>query len=407
MTVGPIRRAVRLALVTVAALAGMLTAAPVASSEPALPEGFQDEVVFDGLEQPTTFRFAPGADERVFVAQRTGKIVVFSNLADKTPEDFADLRTFVYDRGDRGLLGMALDPEFGDDRPYVYALYTYDHIFEDPAPPPKWGEAGTSGDPCPDKNGGDACLVSGRLVRLTAEGNKAKGPVGNPEQKVLAEGWCQQFSSHSIGDLEFGSEGALYVAGGDGASYSNADYGQFGTPTPNPCGDPPGGVGVALTPPTAEGGSLRSQNMTLLNGKILRIDPETGQGLPDNPLASSPNENTRRIVATGYRNPFRFALDPQTGEIYADNVGSSEIEELDRIPTPAPTVFNSGWPCYEGPDRQFQFEPLGLNVCNALYAGEPGSTSPPFFHYSHGQSVVPNDECPIDYGSALGGISFY
>ncbi len=398
-----------LKLAATLALVGSILAfwAGTAHAEPALPNGFVDSVALGNLEQPTNFRFA--ADGRVFVAEKPGKILVFENLEDTTPEVFADLRTEVYDSGDRGLLGIALDPQFTEGRPYVYALYTYDHILGDPESAPKWGEPETTGDPCPDLNGGDACLVSGRLVRLTAVGNQAESVAGDPIETVFAEGWCQQFSSHSVGDLVFGPEGDLYVSGGDGASFTSADYGQLGT-TKNPCGDPPGGYGVELTPPTAEGGSLRAQNPDLVNGKILRVDPETGQGLASNPLGESADENTRRIVAEGFRNPFRFTFDPQTNDLYTGNVGSSEIEEIDRFPTPPTAIYNSGWPCYEGPERQFQFKGLGLEVCERLYGEEEAgeaSTSEPLFYYSHGQSVVPNDECPISSGSAIGGISFY
>jgi glucose/arabinose dehydrogenase len=391
----------------------LLALAATAAAEPALPEGFQDSIEIGNLEQPTSFRFA--ADGRVFVAERSGRILVFDSIDDPAPEVFADLRTDVYDSGDRGLLGMALDPKFTAGRPYVYALYTYDHILGDSNPPPKWGKPNTTGDPCPDLNGGDACLVSGRLVRLKAIGSQAEEASGKPVQLTLAEGWCQQFSSHSIGDLQFGPEGALYASGGDGASFSSADYGQLGD-SPNPCGDPPEPAGTALSPPTAEGGSLRAQNNEVLNGKIIRVDPDTGQGWPGNPLlgneasSGSAAENEGRIIAKGFRNPFRFDFDPVHGELYTDNVGSSEIEELDRFALPAASPFNSGWPCYEGPERQFQFKGLGLNVCEALYEAEDDGdepTTPPFFHYSHGQSVIPDDECPIEYGSALGGISFY
>jgi glucose/arabinose dehydrogenase len=376
-----------------------------APAEPTLPSGFQDTIVFDGLEQPTTFRFSP--DGRVFVAEKGGLIKVYDSLEDKEPEVFADLRTDVYDHGDRGLLGLALDPDF-PDTPYVYALYTYDHILGDVEPPPKWGTPKTVGDECPDLKGADDCLVSGRLVRLTAaEGeNHALPTAGSPEEKVLVEGWCQQFSSHSIGDLQFGPEGALYASGGDGASFTGLDYGQLGTP-PNPCGDPPGPAGTELTPPSAEGGSLRAQNLSNLSGKIIRVDPTSGEGWPDNPLAASLNPNTRRIVGYGFRNPFRFTVDPDTGEIYSDNVGSSDFEEIDRFAAPPKTPYNSGWPCYEGPVHQFLFAPLGLTVCENLYASEPGSTSQPFFYYSHKLEVANGDECPYANGSALGGIDFY
>ncbi|HEU4944490.1 MAG TPA: PQQ-dependent sugar dehydrogenase [Solirubrobacterales bacterium] len=380
----------------------VLTATGVA--EPALPPGFQDTVAFEDLEQPTAFRFAP--DGRVFVAEKSGQIEIYDDLEDTEPTLFADLRTYVYDHGDRGLLGLALDPEFAAGRPYVYALYTYDHILGDPSPPPKWGTPDTSGDSCPDTKGADDCVVSGRLVRLTADGDQAEEAAGEAVQDVLAEDWCQQFSSHSIGDLQFGPEGALYASGGDGASFSGSDYGQFGTPA-NPCGDPPGGFGTALTPPSAEGGSLRSQNLHNLSGKIIRIDPDSGEAWPDNPMASSPDADTRRIVAYGFRNPFRFAIDAVTGEIYSGNVGSSEIEEIDRFAAPPKATYNSGWPCYEGPERQFLFKNLGLNVCEDLYDAEPGSTSEPFFYFSHAQEVVPGDECSFAAGSALGGIGFY
>ncbi len=413
----PPRIAGRLALALACAVGLAAALAGSASADPALPPGFQDEVVFSGLEQPTNFRFAP--DGRIFVAEKPGKILVFKNLEDTTPEVFADLRGDVYSTGDRGLLGLALDPGFENGRPYVYALYTWDHVLGTEWNPadPEYGKPEDSNDPqCPLQNGNKSCLVSGRLVRLTEDPldpNHAIREGGVPKEEELLQGWCQQFDSHSIGELQFGPEKALYVSGGDGASYESIpDYGQLGK-SPNPCGDAPTPVGVSpeeedgTANPEAQGGALRSQNLKLLNGAILRIDPDTGAAFPGNPLSASADENTRRTIAKGFRNPFRFTLDPQTGQIYTGNVGSSEIEEIDRFPALPGSLFNSGWPCYEGIQRQFQFKDLGLNVCDALYAGEPSSTSKPFFNYSHGQSVVPDDECPIESGSAIGGISLY
>ena len=98
-------------------------------------------------------------------------------------------------------------------------------------------------------------------------------------EQVLIEDWCQQYPSHSVGSLDFGPDGALYVSGGDGASFNFVDYGQDGSPL-NPCGDPPGGIGGALTPPSAEGGALRSQDLRTPAGSDQpgRCSPASGPG---------------------------------------------------------------------------------------------------------------------------------
>ncbi len=128
-----------------------------------------------------------------------------------------DLSSEVDDYWDRGLMGMVVDPQF-PTRPYVYALYAYDHQLGGP-PGPKWGDA------CPSPNPGgntDGCMISGKLVRMTtnAGGTAVTGTT------TLVEDWCQQFPSHSLGSLAFGPEGALYVTGGDGASFNGPDYGR-------------------------------------------------------------------------------------------------------------------------------------------------------------------------------------
>jgi len=388
-----------------AALLILISIPGSADADPALPAGFQDSVAFPNLDKPTAVRFAPNG--MVFVAEKAGRIQVFEDLEDETPELFEDLRTETYDHGDRGLLGLAVDPEFPVE-PYVYALFTYDHVIGSSEPVPEWGEPNKSGDSCPlvPANESDDCVVSSRLVRYTADittDGEGMHAVADGEEALIAEDWCQQFSSHSAGDLRFGPEGALYAGGGEGASFSSADYGQLGNP-PNPCGDP-----------VKEGGSLRSQDLrtpetgsdpTGLNGTIIRIDPDTGQGWPGNPLAGSSSENEERIVALGFRNPFRFALDPTTGEMYVANVGSSEFEELDRFDPTSGGLFNSGWPCYEGANKHFLFKTFNLPICNGLYAA-PQEVSPPLFYYSHRQAIAPDDECSYSSGSAIAGPAFY
>ena len=372
-------------------------------SAAALPTGFQESLAFSGLTNPTVVRFSP--DGRVFVAEKSGLVKVFDGFSDTSPTVFADLRTNTYNFWDRGMLGMALDPQFPAD-PYVYVLYAYDANIGGTAP--KYGTPGATFDPCPTPPGAtaDGCVVSARLSRLTAAGNVMTGP-----EQVLLEDWCQQYPSHSIGQLEFGADGALYVSGGDGASFNFADWGQDGSPL-NPCGDPPGGVGASLTPPTAEGGALRSQDLrtagdpVTLDGTILRMNPDTGAALPDNPLFTHPDANARRVIAQGLRNPFRIAVRPGTNEVWLGDVGWGTWEEIDRIADPLGTVENFGWPCYEGTARQPGYDGANLNICESLYGEGVGAVAPPYFTYNHNAQVVPGETCPTG-SSSIAGLAFY
>jgi glucose/arabinose dehydrogenase len=392
------------ALVCLLALCGATAAHAVT-----VPPDFQESVVFDELVFPTAVSFAP--DGRVFVAEKSGRIVVYSDLDDSTPTLFADLSTNVYNFWDRGLLGLVLDPAFPAE-PYVYVSYTHDAVIGGDAP--LWGTPTVFSDPCPSPPGSttDGCVVSGRVSRLEAAGDTMVGG----SERVLVEDWCQQFPSHSVGDLAFGADGALYASGGEGANFFVDDYGQFGgqfeDDLANPCGDPPVGAGEEQEPPTAEGGSLRSQDIrtrsdpTGLSGTVIRIDPETGAARPDNPLALDPEANVRRIVAYGLRNPFRMAVRPGTNDVWVGDVGSGVAEEVNRIPAPAAgPVRNFGWPCFEGDGRHGGWSALGLDLCEDLYAEE--SDIDPAYHYVHWEEVVPGDGCGDGPSSSLSGLAFY
>ena len=192
------------ALVAFALLApsGAPPPAPEEARAAVLPSGFSETVAFSGLTEPTVVRFA--GDGRVFVAEKSGVIKVFDNLSDTTPTLFTDLSTTdgtpnnvlatrVHNFWDRGLLGMALHPDF-PNTPYVYVLYAHDAAIGGTAP--RWGTAGGVSDGCPTPPGatGDGCVISGRLSRLQAAGNVMTG-----SEQVLVEDWCQQYPSHSIG----------------------------------------------------------------------------------------------------------------------------------------------------------------------------------------------------------------
>ncbi|MGH3876093.1 MAG: PQQ-dependent sugar dehydrogenase [Actinophytocola sp.] len=380
------------ALTLVAGALTGLIAAPTAVA--AVPTGFTDTVAIGGLTNPTVAAFAPNG--RVFIGEKSGVVKTFDSLADTSATVTVDLRTAVQDFWDRGLLGLTVDPQF-PTRPYVYVLYTYDA--EPGGSAPRWGDA------CPSPPGptADGCLVTGRLSRLTID---ASGVATGAEQ-VLLNGWCQQYPSHSVGTVTFGPDGALYVGGGDGASFNFADWGQV----KNPCADPPSPAGTNLTAPTAEGGALRSQSVrrpagepVTLNGTILRVDPDTGAAMPGNPFASSPDANARRVIAYGMRNQFRFGFRPGTSELWVGDVGWGTWEEINRIPNASDAVAeNFGWPCYEGNARQSGYDGANLNVCESLYSGT--GQNAPHYAYNHSASVAPGDGCPTG-GSSISGIAF-
>ncbi len=336
-----------------------------------LPPGFSESTVWSGLGNPTALRFAP--DGRVFVASKSGIVNVFDGLGDTTPTQLADLRSKVHDFWDRGLLGLAIDPGFTSGRPYVYVLYTFDSK--------PWGD----GCPSPPGATADGCVVGGRLSRL--------GPTG--AETVLIEDFCQQYPSHSVGSIDFGPDGMLYVSSGDGASFNWADYGQAG----NPCGDP-----------ANEGGALRSQSFrrtggqaVSLDGTILRVNPDTGEAAAGNPEIGNPNPARRRIVAYGFRNPFRFAFRPGTGEIWSGDVGWNTHEEINRTPD-VTQVRNYGWPCYEGAARMGSYDSLNLESCEDLYS--EGTATAPYFAYHHNDKVVAGESCTTG-SSSISGLAFY
>jgi glucose/arabinose dehydrogenase len=109
---------------TLAAVVLVLLTPVSGNAVSALPSGFQEEAVISGLTNPTNVEFSQ--DGRVFVAEKSGLIKVFDSLSDTTPTTLANLSTNVYNFWDRGLLGLALAPNFPAS-PYVYVLYTYDH----------------------------------------------------------------------------------------------------------------------------------------------------------------------------------------------------------------------------------------------------------------------------------------
>ncbi|TFV66651.1 hypothetical protein E4P40_25140, partial [Blastococcus sp. CT_GayMR20] len=388
----------------------VLTVIQSAQPAAALPAGFSEVQAFGGLANPTAVKFAP--DGRVFVAEKRGTVQMFDSLTDTTATQVVDLRTETHSFWDRGFLGLAVDPGF-PGRPFIYAMYAFDSQLPGTGtnpgpgagPMPRWGVAGADSDGCPNPPGAttDGCVVSSKLVKFTL--NLANPGTATTTKTDLIHDWCQQFPSHSAGDLVFGNDGALYASGGDGASFDFVDYGQTGYPAKNPCNDPGG-----ITAPTAEGGALRSQDLrttgdpTSLSGTVIRINPDTGAAAAGNPNIGAADPNAQRIVAYGLRNPFRMGMRPGTNELWISDVGWATTEELNRLVNPTGGMTNFGWPCYEGPVRNTEYDNTNLNICEGLYAANVDTK--PYISYPHGGRMNAADNCATANGASASGVTF-
>ena len=205
---------------------------------------------------------------------------------------------------------------------------------------------------------------------------------------------------------------------GDGASFTFADYGQAGSTsggiTPrNPCGDPPGGVGGAMTPPTARGGALQPEpappgrrSDRPRRHPAARRSP-TGAGLPTNPLVGELRARTpagSSPTACAIRSGSRSGPG-RTKSGSATSAGTT-WEEINRVVNPlASTVANLGWPCYEGSARQSGYEALNLAHVQ-LALRDPDRLLAPYYAYTHSAKVVAGESCPTG-SSVISGITFY
>ena len=218
---------------------------------------------------------APRDDtNRIFVVEQAGVIRVFENRDDVAAADvFLDIRDRVRDNGnEEGLLGLAFHPSFARNG-YFFVNYT--------ASSPRR-------------------TVVSRFALDPTEPSRA-----DPSSEVVFLEFNQPFGNHNGGQIAFGPDGYLYIATGDGGS----------------AGDP-----------------LRNgQNPNTLLGAILRIDVDREAGgrryaiPPDNPFAGRAGTHREEIYAYGLRNPWRFSFDPETGTLWAGDVGQNAFEEIDII----------------------------------------------------------------------------
>src|SRR4029078_12380727 len=256
--------------------------------------------VASGLDTPTAIAFAP--DGRYFVAERGGVVVEYDAPTDSTPTTVVDLSTQVHSVGDRGLLSLAVHPQF-PTRPYIYTAYMVDAQ-------PGGSVISFYHDTCPLSPSGakDGCPAAGRLSRILVDQNtdQAHGP-----EQILIGGtyWCHQQQAHAVDHIAFGPDGALYITSGEGATTSFTDWGQHsGAPdaivAPNACGDPPAPAGTPLSPPTTEGGALpRPPPPRVWAGRRRRVERSgrrTCARAATRPRAAARSPGSIRIPATRF-----------------------------------------------------------------------------------------------------------
>jgi hypothetical protein len=193
---------------------------------------------------------------------------------------------------------------------------------------------------------------------------------------------------HYGGDLEIGADGMLWVAVGDSGTDPRGDSGSDTGP-----------IGANDAP----------QDLSLLNGKILRVDPSTGAPAPGNPYtgpgtascrvrgntAATPTTTCQEIWASGFRNPYRFAFDPDADGVraFVHDVGQQGYEEVNDLVIGG----NYGWPVREGPCAQGIAPPCARDArfLDPLtsYGAESGS-------YITGGAFVPSSAWPDAFDGA-------
>ena len=281
-------------------------------NESGKPPPIRLEKFLDGFELPVQVTHAGDGSGRIFVVEQGGRIKVVQNGV-ANDEPFLDISDRISCCGELGLMNIVFPPSFKVSQQF-YLSYT-NHDLE--------------------------IVVS----RFSTTDN---GATADPASEEILLAVSQPHHAHNGGSLAFGpQDGYLYVAIGDGGSE--------GRPAHFP------------------------QDPQLLLGKILRIDVESAAGpygIPDtNPFIGDDGFRDE-IWALGLRNPWGFAFDAQTGELYIPDTGHNDREEVNFQPATSVGGENYGWPTIEG-TRCPKIEDLPYPCSQA------GIFDPPVAEYDH------------------------
>ncbi|MBC3792048.1 putative Ig domain-containing protein [Spirosoma utsteinense] len=317
------------------------------SSAQTLPAGFASSQVQSGYETPVGTVFSTDG-QQLFVWDKGGRVWVSTwngttYVRQNTP--VLDISEEVGNWRDFGLLSACLDPNFSSNG-LLYLFYVVDrhHLLH----------YGTAQYNKASDEYFNASISRVTRYRVTTAGGKLTADETS-RQVLIGEtkttGIPLTYESHAGGTLVFGRDGTLLVSTGDNASYDAVDIGSDSRTYYQTA------IAEGIMRPAENVGALRAQMPGSFCGKVLRINPNTGDGVSSNPYfdGANPRAPKSRVWALGLRNPYRMSIQPNTGSTNADDgrpgtllvgdVGWYTTEDLHILNQGG---LNCGWPLYEG-----------------------------------------------------------
>ncbi|MEZ4988713.1 MAG: PQQ-dependent sugar dehydrogenase [Saprospiraceae bacterium] len=316
-----------------------------------LPPDFYDTKITDGLQLPLGITF--DGNGQGYVWEQSGIIHVLDENDQLLPTPLLDIHEEVMAWKDHGLNGFCLDNDFLDNG-YIYLYYVVDmHHYRHFGTPQYHPDSTAENQPS-----------FGRITRYQADAATGFTSIVPGSRTVLLgetldKGVPILYEFHGLGTILQGTDGSLLFSCGEGVGGLWIGIG-------NEPGDEfmPLALEWGIVTPDEDIGSYRAQYMGSMNGKVLRIDPDTGDGLPGNPFyqEQSPRSAQSRTWAYGFRNPYRMMLWPNTGShfitegspgtLLIGDVGNGSWEELNICQSGGQ---NFGWPILEGVELAWKY----------------------------------------------------